>query len=122
MGNHKTVSAHGPAELTVKGHIFYKITMMREYVVPKLPEYINSWDMSSKPLFISYNGEALDSSQVSLILRSTCQKAGVAKPVTTRVLRRLVSTRVCDFCCFAKIFFHMFHILSKMYTCASMHT
>lgn len=76
--HHKTVDTHGPAQVVLAVHLFNCLDIFLKELRSKLP--CSQTDVNM-PLFLSWLGKGLQSSQVTKALGSIFKKAGVEGPI-----------------------------------------
>ena len=91
--NHKTVDTHGPAQVVLTAHLYSCLDIFLKKLRSKLPGSQTELNM---PIFLSWAGKRLQSSQVTKALGSIFKKAGVEGPIHHTLYQKSAVTRCHD--------------------------
>ena len=91
--HHKTVDTHGPAQVILTVHLYNCLDIFLKELRAKLP--CSQTDVNM-PMFLSWLGKSLQSSQVTRALGSIFKKAGVEGPIHHTLYRKSAVTRCHD--------------------------
>lgn len=83
--NHKTFHVHGPAQVVLTSNLHNWISVFIKEVRARVP---NVGPENKTPLFLSWNGKKLQSSQISKAIQSVWKKAGISGSIHSTLLRK----------------------------------
>lgn len=89
---HKTVDTHGPAQVVLTVHLYNYLDIFLKEMRSRLP----GANDNAKPMFLSWSGKCLQSSQVTKALGSIFKKAGVEGRIHHTLYRKSAVTRCHD--------------------------
>ena len=87
--HHNTVDTHGPAQVVLKVHLYNCLDIFLEELRAELPCSHTDVNM---PMFLSWLGKNLQSSQVTKALGSIFKKAGIEGPIHHTLHRKSAVT------------------------------
>ena len=88
--DHKTLQTHGPARVVLSSRLHSWMDIFLAEVRSKVPGVTGSLD---KSLFLTWNGESMESSQINKAIKSVWKKAGMkGSPSSTLLRKSAVST------------------------------
>ncbi|KAJ7386730.1 hypothetical protein OS493_006742 [Desmophyllum pertusum] len=93
--HHKTVDTHGPSVVVLTAHLYNHLKVFFEEMRSKLPLPDDRLE-GKQPMFLSWNGKRLQSSQVTKALGSVFKKAGVEGRVHHTLYRKSAVTQCHD--------------------------
>ena len=92
---HKTADTHGPARVVLSSSLFSYLGLyikeLRRHVVESSNE---EYDSDKAHVFLSWNGEKLESGQVSTAINAAWRKGGMQGHVTSTLFRKSAVTNV----------------------------
>lgn len=91
--HHKTVDTYGPAQVVLTVHLFNCLEIFLKEMCSKLPRSQTDVNM---PMFLSWLGKSLQSSQVTKALGSIFKKAGVESQIHHTLYRKSAVTHCHD--------------------------
>ena len=83
---HKTVDAHGPAQIVLTSHLYNHLKIFLKEMRSRLP--LKGKDDGDAKVFLSWGGNEMQSSQMSRALSSIFQKAGIDGPMSHTLYRK----------------------------------
>ena len=90
---HKTVDTHGPAQVVLTVHLYNCLDIFLKEMRSKLP---GAQTEANRPMFLSWSGKRLQSSQVTKALGSIFKKAGVEGRIHHTLYRKSAVTHCHD--------------------------
>lgn len=88
---HKTVSTHGPARIVFSPNLYSWMKIFCNHVRSKV-QGVN--ESSAQKVFLSWNGEALSSSQINKGIKSIWKKAGIKGSPSSTLFRKSAVSKV----------------------------
>ena len=91
---HKTVNTHGPAQLVLTKHLYSYLGVFIKEMRTQLPNMHSG--TCSPPVFLSWSGNSMESSQMTKAIGSIFKKAGIDGPIHHTLYRKSAVSRCHD--------------------------